>query len=221
MIALYDDIDALPLTLRIYGASDYATMDPQAGKKEPDYTEHGLWGMDSRGELWALDWWYRQCETDKSIESFLKLVNKHQPLRWFNEGGIIDKAIGPTIRKEMRNSYSNGGKLVAIEQLTSLNDKSVKVQAFHSMCSAGMVHFPDPRKCRWSEHVIEQLLKFPGGRFDDAVDVCGLIGRGVDQMANSMPPLPEHRPQLVPFTEAWLTYNDRPAKPKVRYTSNG
>jgi predicted phage terminase large subunit-like protein len=221
MIQLYDDLDALPLTLRIYGASDYATMEPQAGKKEPDFTEHGVWGMDKSGDLWAVDWWYRQVETDKGIAAFLNLVNQHKPLRWFNEGGLIDKAIGPTIRKEMRNAYASGGRLVAIESLPSLQDKAIKLQAFHSMCTAGMIHVPDPRKCRWSEHVIEQLLKFPGGRWDDAADVCGLIGRGVDQMANSMPPVAEERPQLIPFTEAWLTYNDKPDKPKVRYTSNG
>jgi len=29
--------------------------------------------------------------------------------------------------------------------------------------------------------------------------------------------LPSRRPLLIPFTEEWLTYNDRNQKPKVRY----
>ena len=58
MILSYDGLDALPKTLRIYGASDFATMEPKAGRKEPDFTEHGVWGIDRRGELWAIDWWF-------------------------------------------------------------------------------------------------------------------------------------------------------------------
>jgi hypothetical protein len=65
--------------------------------------------------------------------------------------------------------------------------------------------------------LIDQLVKFPGGRWDDKADVCGLIGRGVDKMMDARLPSAESRPLLVPFTEAWLTYNDRNEKPKVRY----
>jgi predicted phage terminase large subunit-like protein len=203
-------LQARPLTLRIYGASDYATMEPKKGKKEPDFTEHGVFGLDAHSELWALDWWYRQCETDKSIAAFITLVRKWKPTKWFNEGGIIDKAIGPSIRSAMRDTRT----YVAIDELPSLQDKGVKLQAFHAMASANVVHFPI---CAWAERVIEQLIKFPAGRWDDAADVCGLIGRAVDQMFNAQLPIRQTKSILVPFTEAWLMANDQPDKPKVRY----
>ena len=138
---------------------------------------------------------------------------------WANEGGLIDKAIGPSIRSAMRHAR----RYVAIESLPSLEDKGVKLQAFHAMATAGIVHMPAHRK--WSDGegvngeggVITQLVKFPGGRWDDKADVCGLIGRLVDKMMDARVPLHESKPLLVPFTEKWLEYNDRNDKPKVRY----
>ncbi len=211
MIKSYEGLDALPKSLRIYGSSDYAVMEPRAGKKEPDFSEHGVWGLDRLGDLWAIDWWSGQVETDKSIAAFIRLISLWKPQRWFNEGGLIDKAIGPAIRKEMRLRQ----RFTSIESLPSLQDKAVKLQAFHSRVTAGTVHFPVKR--RWADDCIEQLIKFPAGRWDDKADACGLIGRGIDQMFDANLPPDKKTPMLVPFTEAWLMYNDRNEKPKVRY----
>ena len=211
MIHTYEGLDALPKSLRIYGASDYATMEPKAGKHEPDFTEHGVWGVDRIGDLWAIDWWSKQCETDIGIAAFIKLIALWKPVRWFNEGGLIDKAIGPAIRSGMQHAQ----RFVAIESLPSLQDKAIKLQAFHARATAGTVHFPVRRK--WADDCITDLVKFPAGRWDDKPDVCGLIGRGVDQMVDARVPSSEARPLLIPFTEKWLEYNDRNDKPKVRY----
>ena len=210
MITTYDNLDALPSNLRIYGASDYATMSAEVGKAEPDFTEHGVWGIDAIGDLWAIDWWSGQEETDKSIEAFIRLVALWKPAGWFNEGGLIDKAIGPAIRNAMRLNR----KYVAINSLPMMADKAVKLQAFHARATAGCIHFPVRRG--WADQVMDQLVKFPGGRWDDKADVCGLIGRGADQMFEAHLPVVERKPMLVPFTEAWLMYGSDP-KPKVKF----
>jgi predicted phage terminase large subunit-like protein len=186
-------------------------MEPRKGRKEPDFTEHGVWGVDKVGDLWAIDWFSKQCETDVSIAAFIKLVAFWKPIRWANEGGLIDKAIGPAIRSAMQHAQ----KFVAIESLPSLDDKGVKLQAFHARATAKTVHFPVKR--RWADDCIEQLVKFPGGRWDDKADVCGLIGRMVDKMMDARLPSETSRTILTPFTEAWLTYSDKADKPKVRY----
>lgn len=203
---------ALPSSLRIYSASDYATMEVTPGKKEPDFTEHGIWGMDAIGDLWAVDWWFEQCETDVGIRQFIRLIGLWKPIRHWHEGGVIDKAIGPQIRSEMRRKQ----RFVAMEPLTSIEDKSMKLQGFHARAAARTVHFPLRKK--WTEHVIDQLIKFPAGKHDDAADVCGLIGRGVDKMYPAG--LPQtHQPDILqPFTERWLEWNERQnAKPRVRF----
>lgn len=211
MIQTYDSLDALPKSLRFYSASDYAVMAARAGKSEPDKTEHGVVGLDKNGDMWFVDWWTGQTETDKSIEAFIKLIALWKPIRHFNEGGLIDKAIGPAIRKRMQETQ----KFVAIEQLPSLSDKAVKLQSFHARATAGTVHVPIRRV--WAEDLIDQLVKFPGGRWDDKADVCGLLGRGIDQMVDARVISETARPLLIPFTEKWLEYNDRNQKPAIRY----
>jgi predicted phage terminase large subunit-like protein len=211
MILTYDGLDALPKSLRIYGASDYAVMEPRHGKKEPDFSEHGVWGIDHIGDLWAIDWWSKQCETDVAIAAFIRLVALWKPVLWANEGGLIDKAIGPAIRSAMQHAQ----KFVTVEMLPSLDDKAVKLQAFHARATAGTIHFPVKRA--WADNCIEQLVKFPGGRWDDKADVCGLIGRLVDKMMDARLTFMERKPLLIPFTEAWLMHGSADEKPKVRY----
>lgn len=206
------DLEAAPKSLRIYGASDYAVMAARAGKAEPDKTEHGVIGLDNKGDMWVLDWWTGQTETDQSIEAFIKLVRKWKPvIRWFGEGGLIEKAIGPAIRKRMSETQT----FVAIEQISSLSDKAIKLQSFHARATAGTVHIPVRRQ--WAEDLIDQLVKFPAGRFDDKCDVMGLLGRGIDQMVDARVISETARPLLVPFSTAWLEYDSEKDKPKVRY----
>jgi predicted phage terminase large subunit-like protein len=209
-IGTYSGLDALPSSLRVYGASDYATLEPEKGKKEPDFTEHGVWGFDHIGDLWALDWWFDQTETDVGIREWQKLVVQWKPVAWWSEGSLIDKAIGPNIRTAMRH-----GRYTVYDFLPSIGDKGMKLQAFHARAHAGTVHFPIRRA--WTDHVIDQLVKFPGGRWDDAADVCGLIGRAADKMFEASLPPVHAKPLLVPFTEKWIEFDTYPDKPKVRY----
>lgn len=213
LIQGYNGPTALPFSLKFYGASDYATMEIEHGKKEPDFTEHGVIGVDRIGDWWFVDWFFKQCETDVGIKNFIRLVGYWKPQRWWNEGGIIDKAIGPAIRSEMKAKQT----YTVVEMLPSIDDKSMKAQAFHARAHAKTIHFPLRRK--WTEHVIDQLCKFPGGKHDDAVDVCGLLGRGIDKMSNASLPSPPRKDILVPFTERWLEYKTVPDKPKVRFFS--
>lgn len=206
----YED-KACPLSLKIYGASDYATMETEQGKRDPDFTEHGIIGVDRIGDWWVLDWWYGQTETDVSIKQFIRLIGLYKPNKWWTEGGIIDKAIAPTIRAAMRRHQ----RFVSIEPLPSILDKSMKLQAFHARYTARTVHFPLRRK--FTDHVIDQLCKFPGGKHDDAADVLGLLGRGVDKMTDASLPYTPKRDILVPFTGRWLESNSTPTTPKVRY----
>jgi predicted phage terminase large subunit-like protein len=207
------EIGARPKELRIYGASDYAVTEVEQGKKDPDFTEHAVFGMCPKGELWALDWWYSQAETNVSVDAFIAKVGLWKPSRWAHEAGLIDKALGPYIRRAMRETK----RYVVLEPMPSVLDKGLKLEAFHARVGAGGVHFPRNRP--WAERVVDQLLRFPGGRFDDAADCCGLIGRLVDKMQEPFIHVPEKREMLIPFTGKWLEWGTGDTKPKVRYTS--
>lgn len=202
---------SLPATLNFYGASDYATMEPKKGKRDPDFTEHGVVGMDQIGDLWFVDWWFGQKETDVGIDRFILLAKKWKPRAWWHEDGTIDKAIGPAIRKRMRETST----YVNMKGLPALTDKGIKLQAFHSRTTARTVHFPI--NAPWAERVMEQLVKFPAGRWDDAADVCGLLGRGVDEMYDARPKIDKPPETLIPYTGKWLETSRFPTTPTVRY----
>ena len=202
----HGDEGGLPLHLRFYGASDFATLADRG-----DWTEHGVGGLAASDDFYFTDWWSGQKQTDVGIDRFLDKVALWKPTRWFNEGGVIDKAISPAIYRRMgeRRTY------VTLTMLSSIMDKGMKLQSFHARASAGKIWFPLRRQ--WALDVVDQLVRFPAGKHDDKADVCGLLGRGIDQMYAPSLPSEETRDILVPFSERWLEWNDRHAKPKVRY----
>jgi predicted phage terminase large subunit-like protein len=200
--------DTLPAHLFRYGASDYATK-----SGDGDFTAHGVFGMDFKGNLYALDWYSKQVETDKSIEAFINLIRAHKPRRWANEGGVIDHAIGPAIRRAMRET----NQYVLVESIPSIQDKGSKLLSFHARAKAGTVYFPKNRQ--WAQDVVDQLVKFPAVKHDDSCDVCGLLGRMVDKMSEAAVPSPPKRETIVPFTGRWIESSDHESKREPRYTS--
>lgn len=187
-----------PANLRKYGASDYAVT-KKTMENHPDYTEHGVFGIDDSGHLWALDWWSGQEATDVTIDAFLDLVKRHKPVvGWFDEAGVIQRALEPAINRRMLERQT----FATVEYLTSSQDKIARVAGFRGRASARTVHLP--RNTPWADRLVAQLCAFPFARYDDAVDVCGNIGRALDQIfdaskaANPAPPPPE------PFTEPWF-----------------
>lgn len=197
----------LPAHLTLYAASDYATKQDKG-----DFTEHAVWGIDPLGDLWAIDWWFGQKTTDITIAQFVLMVKKHRRImKWWHEGGPIGEAITPAMNKALREAKT----YVVLEPMPSIQNKAVKLASFQARAATGTVHWPKGRP--WANRAVDQLCAFPAGRYDDAADNCGLIGRGIDAMSNPHIPSARPRPQLVPFTAAWLEYQEPDERSKPRY----
>lgn len=211
-----------PPYMAYVSASDHAVTE---GKN--DFSEDGVFGVDSRGDLWEVDWWSGQVDTGAAANRVLDLAVKwHCPMH-FNEGGLIDKAMGPLFNI-LRNQRARDGRpvYVDIRALTSMHDKVAKCSSFQGRAASGgqkpdgtwnhgSVHF---RNNANSRRVVNQLCALPAGRYDDAADVCGLIGRGMDQFPLAIAPwVPERRTPLVPFTVAWLEHKNDDDESKVRW----
>ena len=192
--------------------SDFAVSE---GKN--DFTEHGVFGLDSDDNLWAVDWWFEQCNTGKGVGQMLEMASRHSCHLGFNEGGVIDKAIRPLVNAAIRDWNKDPKKTriyLDLRSLPSMADKIAKLSSFQGRAAIGKVWFP--RHAPWTEHVLQQLLALPAGRFDDAADVCGLAGRGLDQYH---PPRNEpalRKEGIKPYSVAWLEYQENPT-PAVRY----
>jgi predicted phage terminase large subunit-like protein len=158
-----------PQGMHLYGASDYAVTEGGG-----DYTEHGIFGLDYNGDLYLLDWWRGQTQSDVWIERQCDLIGKHSPLIWFGEGGPIRKAIEPFLKRRMQERQAP----CRLEWMPSIGDKVVRARAFQARAAMGNVYLP--QSAPWLPDLMSQLMRFPAGKYDDGVDVCSLIGRGLE-----------------------------------------
>lgn len=164
----FGEYDELPPGLTMYGASDYAVTD-----KGGDFTELGIAGADGNGNLYVADWWKKQATSDVWIEAECDLILKHEPACWFGESGPIRKAVEPflTRRMQQRNAHCRR------EWLASIADKPTRARPIQGLASMGKVWLP--KNAPWKGDLLNQLLRFPAGKYDDGVDVLSLFGRGL------------------------------------------
>lgn len=160
-----------PADLHVYISSDFAVTD---SGDDPDYTEHGVWGLDEVSGLWMVDWWKGQKTADVWIAELLALFKRHAPLAWFGEGGVIRRAIEPFMVRMMMDTET----YCRVEWVNPINDKATRARSFQARAASGKVHIPVGPD---GDRLIDQLVAFPAGRYDDAVDVCSLIGLVIDQ----------------------------------------
>lgn len=192
----------LPQHLRMYGASDYAVT-----AKGGDYTVHIVAGVDPDDNIYVVDVWRSQAESDKWVEAFLDIVKDRKPLRWAEEQGQIIKSLGPFIDKRMRERRIYCQR----EQMASVADKPTRCRAFQARAAMGKVYLPHASD--WVAEFMTELLNFPVGKHDDQVDAIGLIGRMLDTMVSGRAPKP-----VEPEENKWTRAFARRARES---TSNG
>lgn len=186
--------DKLPDSLSIYISSDYA-VSVDGG----DWTEHGVFGLDPAGDLYVIDWWSGQTDPATWIAAWLAMVKRHKPLMAFEEKGVILRSVDSAINKAMREH----GIYTMREPLASAGNKAERALGFAARAAAGTVWIP--QSAPWADRLINQLCAFNGepGRVDDMVDVCSLVGRGLDLMVNAHKPKKDRsKPLIQPFTRA-------------------
>lgn len=156
-------------TRHVYITSDFAVTEGGG-----DFTEIGVWGFGANDTLAQLDWWWGQKDSAAWIEAALDLIKIWQPLCFFGEQGVIEKAIRPALVRRMRERKVNS----RIEWVPSIVNKGIRARAFQARASMGKVSLLTGEK---GDRVLNQLLRFPGGKYDDAVDVCSQMGLVLDQ----------------------------------------
>lgn len=194
----------LPDNLRYYMASDFAVKEKKAGdKKRPDFTEHGVFGVDTEGDIYVVDWWSGQKTSDKTVKAAIDLIKQWKPILWMGESGPIESAIGPEVKRAMRRSKTYSGRLL----LPSIMDKVARAQSFIGLVSSGSVHVP--ADVPWADALIDQLIAFPAGRYDDKVDACSLIGRAVDKLMDAEAPKASKEKPVIPFSREHIEADER------------
>lgn len=182
----FTDYDKAPPDLAIYGASDYAVTDGGG-----DWTEHGVFGVDQNGNIYVLDWWRGQTTSDVWIERKCDLIIKHEPQCWFGEAGPIRRSVEPFLMRRMRERNA----VCRIEWLASISDKMARARGIQGLASMGKVFFPV--NAAWKGDILAQMLRFPAGKHDDAVDVFSMIGRGLQIVKPSARNTRQPKPRAI------------------------
>jgi predicted phage terminase large subunit-like protein len=175
--------ETAPERVHVYMTSDYAVTEGDG-----DYTEHAIWGIDGTGRIFQLDWWHGQTASDEWIEQKLHMIRKWKPICAFGEAGVIQKAIEPMLKRRMTETSTR----CRMEWLPSIHDKATRARAFQSRAAMGEVSLLDDER---GERVLKQLLAFPAGKHDDAVDVCSMMGLALDMAHPAIVPLATPKPQ--------------------------
>lgn len=175
--------------LSVYIASDYAVSEPRPGE-DPDYTEHGVFGISPDDDLFVLDWWSGQTKADVWVEVLLDKVARWKPLCVFGEAGVIKSAVEPFLVKRMRErriyariewlSTTTGAHSQGKQGFDdpSKRAKAIRGRAFQARAALGKILFPG--SAAWADRVVDQCVGFPNGH-DDAFDVLGHMCRAIDQ----------------------------------------
>ena len=160
-----------PPGCKTYGASDYAVTSGGG-----DYTVHGVCAVDSDDNIYVIDWWRRQTDSNIWVDECLNMAARHKPLLWAEEAGQINKSLGPFIDMRMREKRVYFRR----QQFPSVADKPTRSRAFQARAAMGKVYLPEDAP--WIDDLLIELLSFPLSEHDDQCDVLGLFGRVVDQM---------------------------------------
>lgn len=191
----WENLDKLP-PMNVYTSSDFAVT-AEDGDNDPDYTEHGVFGVDHADDIYVLDWWHGREQSDVWIEALIDKWARWKPTLAIGEGGVIRRAIEPALLKRMRERrvYANVEWINAPRAERSADKqgykdrskraKAIKGRALQARAAMGKIIFPS--NADWADRVIQALVGFPSSRYDDAFDVAALLCMGLDQLQGAQP----------------------------------
>ena len=168
--------------VRKYQTSDFAVTD-EAEADDPDYTEIGVHGavklrnaddIEITKLFLCLDGWSGRKAPEAWIQEYFNLVKRHKPQCEFAEVGVIRRAVEGILRQQRLQRKAIG----RIEWMPYIGDKSANARALQSLASMGLVGIANTE---YGDYCLEQLIKFPAGKYDDAVDMLALFARVVDE----------------------------------------
>ncbi len=187
----FNRYDVAPSPLTHWITSDYATRD-DAG----DYTEHSVWGIDHESNIYLLDNWHGQTESNIWIDEALSLIRTWKPYVWFGEKGVIRRSVEPFLKKQMELQKT----FIRREWLNPVGDKPSRARSFQGMVFSGKVFFPSGEM---GDRCLDQMVRFPTGKYDDFVDTASLMGLVIDQAHEAYTPPVKEEDILQK-----LTFND-------------
>lgn len=179
---------AVPKRAHRYMSGDFAVTEPEEGQNEPDFTEIATHAYAGETLYLGVEGWYEQTTPDKWIEALIDQVKRHSPFAFFGEGGVIRRSVEPFLTRQMLSEKA----FVQCEWITRTHDKPTMARSLQGLAAMGKVKIVDTE---YGRRLLAQMLKFPGGRFDDAVDMAVNMALAIDQAHPAILPPPPNDPE--------------------------
>lgn len=157
----------------------YTTGDFAVTEGDGDFTELATHAYSGDVLTLAIDGWRGQTAADQWIERLIDQFGSQKPLCFFGESGPIRRSIEPFLTRRMRERKT----FCRLEWLPRPHDKPTMARGLQALASAGKVRIADTE---YGHHLLRQLLQFPGGQLNDAVDMAALMGMAIDQAHPAM-----------------------------------
>lgn len=179
-----------PTDMRYYCAWDLAI-----GKGDRnDYTVGVCFGVDRDDNLWLVDMVRGRFDSFEIVEAILDMHQRWKPASIGVEKGQIAMAIGPLLQKRIAERRLWEANIRDLPP--GRRDKEARARAIQGRMKQGKVYFPKNEP--WITDLVHELLRFPNGVHDDAVDAIAWVGL----MLQEMVPLPHDREPPLP-SNSW------------------
>ena len=170
------------------GAHRYCSGDFAVTDDGGDFTDIATHAYAGDTLYLGLEGWHGQKSADVWIETLIDQFAAHKPFAFFGEGGPIRRSIEPFLNRRMieRKAW------VECVWMPRPKDKPTSARSLQGMTALGKVKIVDSE---YGRHLRAQMLKFPGSKEDDAVDMAVNFAMAVDQAHPSILPPPKVEPE--------------------------
>lgn len=190
--------------MRKYGTCDLSVGTKQQLKagKQADRNALIVFGIDQNDDIYVLDAIINRERSDVNVEHMINMMKHHKPITWFTYEDQITGSVGPFLFKRMRERRV----FCHVAEHPSTGSKEQKAQAFKGRMAMRKVYFPKGKF--WANDIIDELIRFPGGKHDDCVDACALFGQALDKHITGTVETVKQDDTPEIGTLAWIKYSD-------------
>ena len=171
-------------TLRVLSAWDLAI----GTKDQNDWTVGTILGMDYLEQLYVLDVIRFKGDADKIAEAIVTSAARWGVELVGIERGQLEMAIGPTLRRKMRDKKAAFALAEGDNALVPITDKMSRARPLQGLMQQGRVFFDSSQP--WCEDLCQELLRFPVSVHEDQVDSLAWAAR---MALKTDPPKPPKR----------------------------
>jgi predicted phage terminase large subunit-like protein len=170
-----NDGEPLLPNLEYYAAADFAISE----KERADYTALVVCGVAPDGKVYVVDARRFRGDADEIISELLAVQKMWKPQIFTFETAKIDKAIGPSLEREMLRQKT----FLNIVKMTPTQSKTMRARSIQAMHKSGSIRYD--KEASWYPDFESELLTVsdsgPRGKHDDYLDAFAYVGLTINQ----------------------------------------